>query len=132
MENFQLHTPLRAWTSTTHRRWTWFYDEETKCLKKRNGLDTEKRNGLDTEFYFPAGNARTQSAMQYVRIGSGPEELSGMPASLQYVPRRNRSQAEMLRTTTSISTRQPKGLLRLPGKARRHLDVGRLGGQVQK
>ena len=62
VENFQLHTPLGAWTPTTHRRWNWFHNGETNCLKKRNGPNTE--------FYFPAGSARTISGLQYVRIGS--------------------------------------------------------------
>ena len=75
VENFQLRTPWGDWTSCTHRRWTWYHDEETNCLKKMKDPNTE--------FYFPAGNARTRSSSQYVKIGTEPEELNGKPASVQ-------------------------------------------------
>lgn len=41
VENFQLHTPLGAWTSTTHRRREWFYDEADDCLQRKVGLEIE-------------------------------------------------------------------------------------------
>ena len=66
VEKFQLHTPLGAWTSCTHRRWIWYYDEGSNSLKKKKGPDTE--------FYFPAGHARTRSNLQYVKVGTGQEE----------------------------------------------------------
>ena len=75
VDNFQLHTPFGSWTFITHIRWTWYHNEETNRLKKRKGPNTE--------FYVPAGNARTRSSLQYVRIGTGLEELSGKPASVQ-------------------------------------------------
>ena len=75
VENFQLHTPLGAWTSCTHRRWIRYYDEGSNCLKKRKSPNTE--------LYFPAGHARTRSNLQYAKIGTGQEESSGKPASVQ-------------------------------------------------
>ena len=75
MEDFQLHTPLGAWISTTQRRWNWFYEEETNCLKKKNGSNID--------FYVQTGNTRTRSGSQYIKIGSGPEGLSGRSASVQ-------------------------------------------------
>ena len=59
VENFQLHTPLGAWTPTPHRRWILFHDEETNCLKKRNGLNTD--------FYFPVGNEKKNKIWDAVR-----------------------------------------------------------------
>ena len=75
VENFQLHTPLGAWISTTHRRWILFYEEKTNCPKKKNGSNAD--------FYVPTGNTRTRSGSHYIKMGSGPEELSGRPASVQ-------------------------------------------------
>ena len=75
MENFQLHTPMGAWTSTTHRSWEWFYDEETNRLKIKDGLNTDLSH--------PVGSARTRSGMHYVKVSSDQEERSGIPASVQ-------------------------------------------------
>ena len=63
-----LHSHIEGGSGTT-------YDEGTNCFKKRKGPNTE--------FYFPAGNAKTRSSMQYVKIGTGLEELSGKLVSVQ-------------------------------------------------
>ena len=49
--------------------------EKNNCLRKRNGSGTK--------FYVPTGNARTRSGSQYIKVGSGPEELSKRAASVQ-------------------------------------------------
>ena len=77
MENFQLHTSLGAWTSTTHRRWEWFYDEEDDCL--------QRKVGLETEYYFTSGIARTRSKQSCVKLCSRQDEPSGRPVSVQDV-----------------------------------------------
>ena len=77
VENFQLHTPLGAWTSTSHRRWEWFYDEEDGCL--------QRKVALETEYYFTSEVARTRSKKAYVKLCTRQEKTSVRPASVQNV-----------------------------------------------
>ena len=43
----------------------------------------KKKNGSNVEFYVPSENTRTRSGLHYTKVGSGQEELSGKPASVQ-------------------------------------------------
>ena len=77
VEKFQLHTPLGAWTATSHRRWEWFYDEKDDCLQRKVALETES--------YFTSWVARTRSKKAYVKLCTRQEELNGRPASVKDV-----------------------------------------------
>ena len=60
VENFQLHTPLGAWTETPHREWEWFYDKKGDCL--------QRKEDMTTDHFLAVGSARTRSKKNYIKL----------------------------------------------------------------
>ena len=59
------------------------HTQKMKLVPPRRNQLSQEEEGPNAEFYFPAGKARPRSSLQYAKIGTGLEDLSGKPVSVQ-------------------------------------------------